>query len=189
MDAAGRIGPNALLQLVPVLEAAGQEGLFAAAGVAVPPPDAGMWPEAEVAAVHRQLRQDQPAQAPGWLAAAGEGTGSYILAHRIPRAAQAVLKALPAAVAAPMLALAIRRSAWTFAGSGSFRVAGWRPVVFEITGNPLIAGEHHAGPACHWHAAVFRRLFGALVWPGARVEETHCAAAGDGVCRFEVRPG
>jgi divinyl protochlorophyllide a 8-vinyl-reductase len=189
MHAAGRIGPNALLQLVPVLEAVGQRGVFEAAGVAVPPVDAGMWPEAEVAAVHRRLRQDWPVQAPGWLAAAGEGTADYILAHRIPRAAQAVLKALPGAVAAPMLALAIRKNAWTFAGSGSFRVASWRPLVFEITGNPLIAGEHHHCPVCQWHAAVFRRLFGALVWPGARVEETHCAAAGDGVCRFEIWPG
>lgn len=188
MDAAGRIGPNALLQLVPVLEAGGARGVFEAAGVAVPPADAGMWPEAEVAAVHRRLRADWPAQAPGWLAAAGERTGDYILAHRIPRAAQAVLRALPGALAGPMLALAVRKNAWTFAGSGAFRIAGWRPLVFEIEANPLIAGEQHHGPACHWHAAVFRRLFDALVWPGVQVEETACAAAGGGVCRFVVRP-
>jgi divinyl protochlorophyllide a 8-vinyl-reductase len=134
----GRIGPNALLQLVPV------------------------------------------------LAAAEAGTGGHILAHQIPQAAQGVLRALP--VAGPVLALAIRRNAWTFAGSGAFRVAGWRPLVFEIAGNPLVAGEAHGGPVCHWHSAVFRRLFGALVWPRVRVDETHCAAAGDAVCRFEILP-
>jgi divinyl protochlorophyllide a 8-vinyl-reductase len=186
--AAGRIGPNALLQLVPVLDGAGVRGVFEAAGVRVPPPDAGMWPEAEVAAVHRRLRADWPAQAPGWLAAAGAGTGDYILAHRIPAAAQALLRALPGAVAGPLLALAIRRNAWTFAGSGRFRIAGWRPLVFEIAGNPLIAGERHGVPVCHWHVAVFRRLFGRLVWPDVRVEETDCAAAGGGVCRFVIRP-
>lgn len=189
-QAAGRIGPNALLQLLPVLDAAGlREAVFAAAGVPVPPGDAGMWPEDQVAAVHRRLRADWPVQAPGWLAAAGRGTGDYILAHRIPRPVQAILRASPAPLAAPLLALAIRRNAWTFAGSGRFCIAGWQPLVFEIAGNPLVAGERHARPVCHWHVAVLARLFGALVWPRAAVEETGCTAAGDPACRFVLRPG
>jgi divinyl protochlorophyllide a 8-vinyl-reductase len=188
MTAAARIGPNALLQLLPVLAGSGSAGVFEAAGVAVPPDDAGMWPEAEVAAVHRRLRSDWPDQAPEWLAAAGRGTGAYILAHRIPRPAQRLLRALPGAVAAPILAGAIGRNAWTFAGSGCFRVAAWRPLAFEIAANPLVSGEVRAAPACHWHVAVFAALFDALVWPGAVVRETACCACGDAACRFEIAP-
>ncbi|MCU0802464.1 MAG: hypothetical protein MUD11_11940 [Rhodobacteraceae bacterium] len=110
-----------------------------------------------------------PARADALLAAAGLAVGDYILAHRIPPLAQRVLRLLPAALSARLLARAIARHAWTFAGS-------------------LLPGacDH---PACHWHAAVFARLYQRLVWPDAAVTETHCAARGDATCRFVIVPG
>lgn len=141
-----------------------------------------MIPEAEAARLHRLIRARLP-DAPAILTAAGQGTADYILAHRIPKPAQAVLKLLPTGLAARALSQAIARNAWTFAGSGAFQAASpWR---FEIAGNPLIAGERSATCLCHWHAAVFQRLFRALVYPGATCSETACAAQG-GLCWFEI---
>lgn len=191
MDHAARIGPNALLQLVPVLDrvlgVAERAALFARADVPVPPPDAGMWPEAEVARLHRAVVQARPDLAPGLMRAAGLGTADYILANRIPRAARALIRALPAPLGARLLTAAIAKHSWTFAGSGRFAVARTRPLTVEIAANPLACGARDA-PSCHWHAAVFERLYGTLVWPSVQVRETACCACGDAACRFEIAP-
>lgn len=193
MQAEARIGPNAILQLVDVLERRGLGDLCARvlnrAGVARPPPDASMLPQEDCAAVHRALRQLRPDEADPILRAAGLATGDYILAHRIPRPAQVVLRLLPGRVAAPLLSTAIARHAWTFAGTGRFEVVGRRPLVFSVHDNPLIAGWQADRPQCIWHAAVFERLFSRLVWPGVTVRETACCACGDPACRFEVSEG
>ena len=192
MAGAGRIGPNAILQTVQVLDArmgrATRDRVMARAGVEVPPPDAGRWPEAACRAVHLALRVELPDHAAALLAASGAATGDYILAHRIPPLAQRAIRVLPAWAGARVLALAIAKHAWTFAGSGAFRVAGHRPLSFELAGNPLIAGLVTATPACDWHAAVFQRLFAALIWPQVTVEEVSCAAKGGGLCRFVLHP-
>ena len=185
--AEGRIGPNALLQLVPVLEAAiGARltaQLFAQAGVDRVPQDA-MIAEGPVALVHQSIRARLPDRAPALLRQAGLGTGDYILAHRIPKVAQRLLRLLPRRVAARLLARAIARNAWTFAGSGQFRIVSVRPMVFEIADNPVIRGEAALHPVCDWHVAVFQRLFAALVDPQATLTETACCACGAPACRF-----
>lgn len=184
----GRIGPNALLQLAPVLEAAGGavlvRAMFAEGGLTGLPEAHGMIPEGPVAAIHQAVRRRADGEA--LLAEAGTRTAEYILAHRIPKSAQAVLKALPAPLAAPLLAQAIAKNAWTFAGSGHFRLAALRPLVFEIAANPLVRGDASTVPVCAWHAAVFTRLFAVLVHPGTRVREVACCACGDPACRFEI---
>ncbi|NEX44689.1 bacteriochlorophyll 4-vinyl reductase [Pseudotabrizicola algicola] len=190
--AAGLIGPNAILQTVHVLDAAlGRDlrgSVLLQAGVALPPPDVGMLSETDCAAVHRALRHLLPAQADALLRASGQATGDYILRYRIPRAAQRVLRLLPSAFAARLLARAITRHAWTFAGSGGFSVTATRPLEFTVTGNPLIRGEQSERPLCHWHAAVFERLYARLVWPKVRVTEIACAATGAESCRFLLCP-
>lgn len=169
-DTGARIGPNAILQLVPVLDRlqgrAARDRLLVAAGVAVPPDDAGMWPEAQCRAAHLAVWQGCGDQATAILTAAGQGTADYILAHRIPRTAKALIRALPPPLGARLLTAAIARHAWTFTGSGTFRVTSRRPLTFKITDNPLAVTGH----ACPWHAAVFQRLFQSLVWPAARIE-------------------
>ncbi|MEM1431648.1 MAG: V4R domain-containing protein, partial [Pseudomonadota bacterium] len=42
-------------------------------------------------------------------------------------------------------------------------------------------------PLCHWHAAVFERLFRVLVSPESSVTEVACCAMGAPACRFEIR--
>jgi divinyl protochlorophyllide a 8-vinyl-reductase len=183
-----RIGPNAILQMVPVLtDAIGAEAagaLMARAGLHALPDGSEMIPETQAAHLHRQVRRDVPAGAAAIAARAGQGTADYILAHRIPRPAHVILKALPPGPAAWVLSRAIAKHAWTFAGSGAFRVV--TPWVFEIADNPVIRGERADDPLCHWHAAVFERLYQVLVSPTATCRETACAACGDPVCRFEL---
>ena len=83
--------------------------------------------------------------------------------------------------------MAITKHAWTFAGSGAFRVLGYSPLQVEIRDNPLAIGPADA-PICHWHAAVFESLFGALVWPDLQVIEEHCTAMGAPACVFRIAP-
>ncbi|MBZ8119675.1 bacteriochlorophyll 4-vinyl reductase [Roseovarius sp. LXJ103] len=184
-----RIGPNALLQLVPVLdEAIGEAGrirLFEAAGVPDLPSGAEMIDEVDVIAVHQMLRQTRPDDFPTLAAAAGRGTGAYILNNRIPEAAQFVLRALPPKLSSHILVRAISKNAWTFMGSGEFRVIRASPPILEVFDNPMVRGAQSDTPLCHWHAAVFARLFGRLCGMG-RVRETQCCAMGAPACRFEI---
>jgi divinyl protochlorophyllide a 8-vinyl-reductase len=191
--AGGLIGPNALTQLLPLLERAGgaelRERLLARAGVTALPDMGGLIDEAPVARLHRAVREALPEAAPALAFEAGVRTADYILAHRIPGAVQAVLKPLPAGLAGPVLTRAIARNAWTFAGSGRFEVARSWPAVFLIHDNPVVRGERAEAPLCHWHAGVFERLFRVLVSDRARVREVACCACGAPACRFEVRAG
>lgn len=188
----GRIGPNAVLQLLPLIAAAGGPAavtrVLQVAEIAAAPADHGMIDEAAAHRLHRALRRVDPAGAPALLAEAGRRTGGYVLAHRIPPVAQRALRLLPPALAAPLLARAIARHAWTFAGSGRFRAeTPWR---FVLDDNPLVRGEVAERPLCHWHAAVFETLYRALVAGDVRCVETSCGAqAGQGSCRFHLTRG
>lgn len=190
-DAGARIGPNAILQMVPVLDAhTGPEvrrALLADAGIIDLPDGSGMIPEGPAAALHQTLRRKLPHEAPAIARDAGLATGDYILAHRIPAAAQILLRLLPARLSARALARAIAKHAWTFSGSGTFEIAATTPLTFALHDNPVVRGERAAAPLCHWHAAVFERLFQRLVSKEAHVRETKCCAMGAGACRFEVR--
>lgn len=186
----GLIGPNTILQMLPVLEREGgpalRDRLMQAAGIEVPPPDKGMMPEGPAAHLHQALRRELPDAAPRLAAEAGRATGDYILAHHIPQRAQSLMRRLPAPVASWLLTRAIAQHAWTFAGSGRFEVGSSRPLSFGIHDNPVVRGEHATAPLCHWHAAVFERLFTDLVHPAIRVHETACCAMGAAACEFVV---
>jgi divinyl protochlorophyllide a 8-vinyl-reductase len=180
--AGARIGPNAILQLLPVVDRtlgrAARDQLMS--GIDLPPPNAGMWPEAACREAHLAVWQGCGEQAGDVLAEAGQGTADYILAHRIPGPAQTLIRLLPAPLGARLLTAAIARHAWTFAGSGRFRVVSHAPLRVEIANNPLTFPGH----PCAWHAAVFTRLYQALVWPEARVDAVEAPA----VSRFTILP-
>jgi divinyl protochlorophyllide a 8-vinyl-reductase len=188
-DSQARIGPNAILQLIRVLDhmegRALRDQVMAAAGVAVPPADAGLWPEAACRAVHVAVHQVLPGHADGVLHCAGTATADYILAHRIPRLAQGAIRAMPGFIGARVLTAAITAHAWTFVGSGRFTVTGRHPLTYQIAGNPLALG---AGRACVWHAAVFERLFRRLVWRSAVVSDVGVNRGAGDICRFVIRP-
>ena len=186
-----RIGPNSVLQLAQVLDAhlgkAAAQALLLDAGLTALPTDSGLMPEGPAARLHQALRSRYPDAAAMLATEAGARTGDYILAHRIPQPAQRLLRRLPRYLSAPLLAAAISKHAWTFAGSGEFRVTQRRPLVFELSDNPIVRGETAMQPLCHWHAAVFQRLFTTLVSPDMQCTETDCCAQGAPACRFRVQ--
>jgi divinyl protochlorophyllide a 8-vinyl-reductase len=191
---AGRIGPNAITRVAEVLPAllgeAGTRALFEAAGLGgyLSQPPEGMVDETEVARLHRVLRQQLGPAVAGQVArSAGMRTADYLLARRIPKPVQWLLKRLPPVLAARVLLQAIGRHAWTFAGSGQFQAVAGRPCVLTIRDNPLCRGVASAQPACDFYSATFERLFQVLVHPATQVVETQCEARGDPVCRFELR--
>jgi divinyl protochlorophyllide a 8-vinyl-reductase len=159
--------------------------MLAEAGVFEVPDGSHMIPEGDAARLHQVLRRDEPALAPELASEAGCATADYILAHRIPEFAQMILKLLPAPLAARALSKAIAKHAWTFAGSGDFRVVA--PWSYEIADNPIVRGEHSDVPLCHWHAAVFTRLYQVLVDSRSVCREVACCAVRHGdSCRFEI---
>lgn len=189
-----RIGPNAITRMAEAVRAhAGEAGaarLFGLAGLAgyLDHPPQQMVEEAHVARLHHALHEAFDLESARRLSrAAGQRTGDYLLAHRVPRAVRILLRLLPPALAARVLLSAIRRHAWTFVGSGRFSIEARRVMRLKIAGNPLCRDARAAEPACAYYAATFERLFRALVDPGAGVVEIACEACGAPACVFEVR--
>ncbi len=189
----GYVGPNAITQVIAALrylhgepvcvKVLGHAGLTHYAAEA----PVEMVPEHDVSALQRAVRTVlPPGTADAVLYEAGLRTGDYLLAHRIPRFAEAGLRIFPAPLAARALLGAIGGHAWTFAGSGTFRAVPGYPMVVEIACCPLAAGQTSDAPVCEMYAGVFQRLFEVLVSPNACAVETACAATGAPACRFEM---
>jgi divinyl protochlorophyllide a 8-vinyl-reductase len=189
----GRIGPNAVIRLAEALDAleskAVTKKLFIAANLetyvhALPQ---AMVPEEDVTVLHRHLRSDlgpRRAASVSWIA--GQRTADYLLANRIPRPVQRLLKRLPARLAAFILLKAIGAHAWTFAGSSRFTWKMGRPITLTFEDCPLCRGDHASAPCCNYYSATFERLFRELINADASVRETECTAAGGSTCRFEI---
>jgi len=186
------IGPNALTQLFePIRKNCGEEALsrlLLDAGIIALPDMLGLMDEAPVIRFHTQLHYTLPEKAHLIERQAGIGTAKYILENRIPKLAQFILKALPKAISARILSNAINHNAWTFAGSGSFRITSRKPIIFSIVNNPLVRDMTSHKPLCVWHEAVFETLFQELVSKSTTVREVSCCACGDPSCQFEVFP-
>ena len=190
----GRVGPNAIIRVADALrEQVGDSGtarLFRSAGLdrylAVPPRQ--MVDEREVNRLHQVLRSELGLERARWISrAAGLATGEYLLAHRIPSAAQVILRALPSRLASRMLLSSVRRHAWTFSGSGAFTAQTGRPLRIWISGCPVCGESVAHQPLCDYYAATFQQLFRALVDPKVIVRETECEAMGAEACLFEVQ--
>ncbi len=184
------IGPNSVLQLVPLLDdrlgTGPREMLLAQSGLSELPADEGLMEEGPAARLHQAVRSVYPELATDLTRRAGLRTADYIISHRIPPVVMHLLHHSPPWLSAPLLAKTIDKHAWTFAGSGHFVVASKRPLVFELYDNPVVRGEQADAPICHWHAAVFQRLFNNLVDPDITCVETACCATGSDCCRFEL---
>jgi divinyl protochlorophyllide a 8-vinyl-reductase len=185
----GVVGPNAVLQLVDPLRAAGGDRLlgdvFRRAGLSryLATPPLAMVPQEEARRLFGATREFlDPERADAVLRDAGAGTAAYVMANRIPGFARGLLRVLPPRPAAKLLLAAIQRHAWTFAGSGSCRVhLTGRTATLEIEHNPL------ATPGCAWHAGVLETLFRRLVSRKAVLRHPSCEARTGDCCRFELR--
>lgn len=173
MKTAGLVGPNAVIQLAAAL--AGHpdiaRAVFARAGHAdlldAPPREMidQSIPAALFAALYAELppaQAGQVAQRAGWL------TGQYILAHRIPRAAQKLLHLLPARLGARMLLRAIQRHAWTFAGTGICKIG--RGDGAGALGQISLLQNPMPMPDSLWHQGVFAALFSTIISPRIQVQ-------------------
>ncbi len=194
-----RIGPNAITRtaeaLLAVSGAADQARVFAAAGLVghLHAPPTKMVDEGDVVRLHCALRSELGALRAREIARdAGRRTGDYLLAHRIPRPMHWFLPRMPRRIAGAVLLWAMRRHAWTFAGSGEFVAQARRPMQLAIRNCPLCRDRHGghghpvAGPLCDYYTATFERLFRVLVDPRAVARETTCAGNGADACRFEI---
>jgi divinyl protochlorophyllide a 8-vinyl-reductase len=190
----GRIGPNAIIRLAEALRQLQGEAVcaevFAQAGLSayLAEPPERMVHEQEVIRLHYAARGQLDRLAyreAAWLS--GMLTGDYVLANRIPRPVQWLLRALPYRASAKMLASAIKQHAWTFVGSGTFAFAP-RPggLILEIGESPLARGVNDEEPVCDYYAASFERMFSRLAHARVRVTEVECVANGADRCRFEV---
>lgn len=182
-----RVGPNAIIQTQRALEECedvkAAAAIFQRAGLGhyLRSEPAEMVVEDDVARLFATIRRTLAVErAEAVLRIAGQLTGRYILAHRIPAAAQVVLKASPAVLAAPLLMKAIAAHAWTFAGSGEVTTALWPRLEITIAANPL------ATPGCPWHLGVLETLFQTLARPSAQLVHTQCCGRGDAACRTRV---
>lgn len=193
-DAIGRIGPNAITRVAEVMTARHGQArcwqLFAKAGIAryLAQPPTEMVDEEEVTRLHRALHDCLAADEAARVATeAGRLTGDYLLARRIPKAAQVVLKLLPRTMAARLFTRSIAAHAWTFGGSGYFSVArDAGGLMLCIHDNPACRELRTGKPSCHYFAATFERLYGAILGPQVRVVEVACEAADDDCCCFRV---
>jgi divinyl protochlorophyllide a 8-vinyl-reductase len=192
--AIARVGPNAVIRVAEALEAdRGREAVeqvFRAAGLehylAAPPTE--MVDEREVTRLQTALREQLGLNAARRVSHdAGLRTGDYLLANRIPRPVQQLLKILPARLASRVLIAAIRRNAWTFVGSGLFDGRPGRPTRLIVGDGPICRGARASEPVCDFYAGSFERLFSRLVHKNARVTEIACQAGGAESCLFEVR--
>ena len=189
-DSGHRVGPNAIIQTRAALQDACDASMvariFRDAGLgrwANADPD-GMVPADSVNALNRAVALALDAgTAEAVMREAGRRTGDYILANRIPKLAQRLLRLMPGPLARRMLLKAIAKNAWTFAGSADIRTGA---DFIEILANPACLGRQ-GFEGCVWHEAVLERLFRALADPRAVVIETRCTGRGDPACRFEIR--
>lgn len=190
----GRIGPNAITRVAEAVQhqlgSAITAELFALADLSrylVEPPQQ-MVDEAEARRLHLTLHSELGARVAAEVSReAGVATAEYLLAHRIPKPVQALLRMLPATLACRVLLAAIRRHAWTFAGSGRFEAVAGPPALLTLRDNPLCRGQTSDEPVCDYYAATFEHLFRVLVHRDTRVTELSCEARGDDACRFELR--
>lgn len=187
-----RIGPNSLIQTAAALsDRVGHDvarSIFESLGLGLDfgRTEPGMVPEEKPQRLFRCVCDTcGPVLGHQVLADAGDRTALYLLQHRIPPLAQALLGLLPATLSARLLVRAIARHAWTFAGSGIFsaHVDGWiNPVIrLEIRSNPL------ATDGCPWHQAVFARLFATILRHAMEITHERCCARGHPCCRWTIR--
>lgn len=190
---AARIGPNAIIRTAEVLRdrvgVAKAEALLAegTGRTFATLPDA-MVEEAEVRALVRTcLAHLGPRQTRAVLREAGQRTAAYLMQHRIPRPVQWLLKALPASLGVRVLATAMARHAWTFAGSGHFHVRYTPAPEFRVDDCPLCRGLTLEAPICDFYAGTFEELLARLVRRDTCVAQVESAACGGSACRYEVR--
>ena len=187
------IGPNAIIQVAKVLsERLGAQRadtlVREATGYSLDTLPEHMVPEEEpLALTTHVMRRLGEAPSTVILHEAGVRTGDYLLAHRIPRVAQWLIRLLPKRAGLSLLLQSMMAHAWTFAGSGTFTVRRvGKEIELAFHACAMCRGLASDGPVCDFYAGTFERLVTTLVSRTARVREVECHAHGGHCCRFLV---
>lgn len=189
-----RIGPNAIIQTYHALAAhegdvIARRALREATARTPDALPAEMVDEREaIAMVHRVRQLLDERDAAEVLRDAGARTARYLLAHRIPRPAQAIMRWSPAGLAFRFLATAMARHAWTFAGSGRFEWTTDPRTLLRIHDSPMCRDVRTSRAICDFYTGTFDTLVRTLVSPRLGVREVRCGAMGDDCCDFAVMP-
>ncbi len=185
------VAPQLVLDVLAATEAAlglrARLAVMAAAEIARMPGPTEPVPEAKAHRLHQTLRRLHPAEAADILHTAGQATGDGLIAHQLSSRAQAMLGSGPWTVAAWLFGRWAIQNSWTFAGSAVFTPVN--ALEFDLVGNPLIREETADHPLCHFHEALFGRMFQRLVDPNLVCREVTCQATGAPSCRFVVALG
>jgi divinyl protochlorophyllide a 8-vinyl-reductase len=121
------------------------------------------------------------------LRRSGNLTGEYVLANRIPKPVQRIIKLLPRSLRLKVLLTAIGKSAWTFAGSGTYSfITHPRPLI-TINNSIIKQAAQAQKPICSYYTGAFETLIKALVTPKAVITEVECLAGGSDKCCFTIR--
>lgn len=140
--------------------------------------------EDRAARMHQSVVALFPTAAVAVLRRAGQATADRLMLTQQSLRAQTMLAGAPWPIAAWLLGRWAHQHDWTFIGTGRFTVI--TALEFELADNPLIRGIRSSGLACHWHAALFERLFQRMVDTELECRELVCAASGAPVCRFVI---
>jgi divinyl protochlorophyllide a 8-vinyl-reductase len=156
----------------------------AAAGFSRPPGPKQPVSEARVRDLHKALRATFPHATADIMREAGTATADGLVARQLSNRAQLMLSGGPWTIAAWLLGRWAKQNSWTFSGSAIFTPINGLEI--DLRNNPLIEGETADHPICHFHEALFARLFQLLVDPNLTCREIACQAMGASSCRFVV---
>ena len=190
---AGRIGPNAIIRVAETLrDVLGEDTtrlIFASAHLEphLAHPPTGMVPEEDVGALQTALFDGlEESEARKIAFEAGLRTGDYLLANRIPKPAQAVLKVLPPSLASRICSAQSGSTPGPSPGPATSVSRNGHPVIVSIKRCPLCRGRHGDHMQCDYYAGTFQRLFEVLVSRNTFVREISCEATGGDSCAFEI---
>lgn len=161
-----------------------RDRLFRDAGLKFLPSPQEPVRERQVAQVHQAVRRELPDDWPHIMKAAGEMAGRVVLDYRMEPAARDLLRRLPWSLATWMLVRTTTQNAWTFTGSGDFRVV--KTSTLEIGNNPVTRSEVSKDPVCVFQQTVLETVFSQAIDTRLSFVETACCAAGSKACRFEL---
>ncbi|MEO0463905.1 MAG: bacteriochlorophyll 4-vinyl reductase [Pseudomonadota bacterium] len=185
------IGPHAVIHLAQVMhEVLGRTATHTVLGhaqIETLPSGHAMIPEIEALRLHRWLLLWEPVEGFAIAREAARRTADYIIANRIPGPAAALLRLLPAALAAPLLMRAIRHHAWTFIGAGRFEPHSARDFTIDRSAvdDPMPVPDS----TFDWYGAVFERLYQQLVASDCQIITQTMKSASPAARNFHLMRG
>lgn len=186
-----RIGPNAIIQTVAALEtrigvAPAAALLAASTGRTRDRLPERMVDETEVISlVHAIAGALPPGDTVEVMTDSGRRTAEYLIANRIPRVAQLVMRVVPRAAGLRILLGAIGRHSWTFAGSADVRITYGGTPRLALRRCPMCRDMRRDAPCCDYYTATLEHLVRRLIAPSSTVREVACEAAGADACVFQ----